>query len=66
MLVPVVPDSDTADVIPLSKEIEHDIIEPTIAPKSQLATAVSSKDPVATKCCQGKQLPMRSATNQII
>ena len=61
MLLPVVPGLDLADVIPLSKEIEQDIIEPTIAPAAQLATAISSKDPIATKRGQGKQLPMQSA-----
>ena len=36
-------------------------MEPTIASESQVATSVSSKNPVATKRRQGKQLPMGAA-----
>ena len=45
-------------VILPSTETEHKSTEPTIAPAAQLATSVPSKDPVATKRRQGKQLPM--------
>ena len=54
MLVPVEPDSDPSVVIPPSTGTEHKSTEPTIASESQLATAVSSKFPVATKRRQGK------------
>ena len=61
VLVVVVPGLDPADVIPLPNEIEQDITEPTIAPATKLATSISSKDPVVSKRCQGKQLPIESA-----
>ena len=62
MLLPEVPAGlYHAVVIPPSIETEHKSTEPTIASESELATAVSSKDPVAPKRRQGKQLPMQSA-----
>ena len=64
VLLLVVPGLDPAVVIPLSTDIEQETTETTIAPASQLATAVSSKDPVAKKRRQGKQLPI-NPPNQI-
>ena len=61
MQVPVEQGLDPSVVIPPSTETEHERTEPTIASESQLATAVSSKIPVATKRCQGKQLPTQAA-----
>ena len=57
MQVPVEPGLNPSDVIPPSTETEHESTDPTIAPESQLANAVSSKLPVDTKHCQGKELP---------
>ena len=61
MLVPVEPGLDSLVVMLPSTETEDKIAEPTIAPAAQLETFVSSKDPVATKFRQGKQLPMQYA-----
>ena len=61
MLVPVEPDLDPSVVIPPSTETEQKKTEPTIACAAQLASAISSKDPIAKKRCQGKQLPLHSA-----
>ena len=55
MLVPV----DPADVVPVSKEIDQDITEPTIAPAAQPASAVSSKGSFVSKHIQGKHLPLQ-------
>jgi hypothetical protein len=60
MQVPVEPGLDPSSVIPLSTETEHESTEPTIATESQLATAVLSKIPDATKHRQGKELPTRA------
>ncbi len=61
MLLPVVPAGlDPAVVILPSTETDHESTEPTIAPESQLAITVSSKDPSPTKRCLGKQLPMQA------
>jgi hypothetical protein len=57
----VEPGLDPSVVIPPSTGTELESTKPTIASESQLATAVSSKIPVATKCCQGKELPTRAA-----
>ena len=60
MLLPVVP----AGLDPA--ETEHKGTDPTIAPESQLAIVLSSKDHFATKRRQGKQLPMRpSKSNKL-
>ena len=61
MLLLVVPGLDPSVVIAPSTEKEQNITEPTIAPAAQLATAVSSRDPVAPKNCHNKKIPMRSA-----
>ena len=61
MIVTVEPGLDPSAVIPPSTEPEHESTELTIASEAQVATAVSSKIPVAPKRCQGKQLPMRAA-----
>ena len=52
---------DPAVVIPPFTETEHKSKEPIITPESQLAIAVSSKDPSPTKRLLGKQLPMQAA-----
>ena len=64
MQVPVEPELDPSVVIPPSTETEHKSTDPTIASESQLATTVSSKIPVATKHCQGKELPTRAAKSK--
>ena len=64
MQVPVESDLYHSVVIPPSTETEHVCTEPTIASKSQLATAVSSKIPDATKHRQGQQLPTRAAKSK--
>ena len=62
MLLQVLPVGlDPAVVIPPSTETEHESTEPTITPESQLAIAVSSKDPSPKKPHLGKQLPMQAA-----
>lgn len=61
MQVPVEPGLDPSLVILSSTETEHDIIEPTIASESQLATAFISKKNVATIRRLGKLLPTRAA-----
>ena len=50
---------DPADVVPVSKEIDQDITEPTITPAAQPASDVSSKAPFVSKRIQGKQLPLQ-------
>ncbi len=47
---------DPSVIIPPSSETKKST-DPTIATESQLAIVASSKDPVATKRCQGKELP---------
>jgi hypothetical protein len=64
MQVPVEPGRNPSVVIPPSTETELESADPTIASESQLATAVSSKIPVATKRPQGKQLPTRAAKSK--
>ena len=55
---------DPAVIIPPSSETKNKSTKPTIASESQLASAVSSKDPVATKRCQGKELPLQAAKSK--
>jgi hypothetical protein len=52
---------DPVVIIPPSSETKNKSTKPTIASESQLATAVSSKIPVATKRRQSKELPTRAA-----
>ena len=60
MLVPVKTGLDPSVVISPSTGTELESTKPTPASESQLATAVSAKIPVATKHCQGKELPTRA------
>jgi hypothetical protein len=65
MLLPVVPAGlDPAVVIPLSTEAEHKSTEPTIAFKSELATAVSQKIRLLQNVIKAKNSPC-NLPNQI-
>ena len=64
MQVPVEPGKNPSVVIPPSTKTEHESKDPTNASESQLATAVSSKISVATKHCQGKELPTRASKSK--